>query len=99
MNAFLAGAVPIFAGGTLNEADEDLVLNPKALIYMHEDEERHGFKFQEAIDRVRSALRDPAVYEGMAQQPPFSKKGVQLLTWHSAMWPEHGRHMQEQIIE
>jgi len=92
LTPFLAGAVPVHAGGLGLDLAE--VFRPEAVLVA--DLNNLGA----TADRIKYLVDHPDEYEKMVMEPAVSESSMKkYFTWHPATWPTYGTYLRDKIID
>lgn len=91
MDPLLAGAVPVYAGGSEHHVEE--VFNPEAILIADVND------LSKTANRISYLMRHPQEYEAMVKAPAVTEENMKkYFTWHPATWPKYGDQLRMQII-
>jgi len=92
VNAFLAGAVPIYAGASQAAST---VFKPEAFLQVHP-----GQDDLDVAHKVTKLLKEPKEYGDLLPGSVLSETSlVHLFSWHPAVWPSHGDALRRRILD
>mmetsp|Transcript_35465 Transcript_35465/g.112752 ORF Transcript_35465/g.112752 Transcript_35465/m.112752 type:complete len:236 (+) Transcript_35465:2-709(+) len=93
VDAFLAGAVPIYSGA----AQVNQIFNPKAFVHADVSSEEG---MQATVGRVLELLENRTKYERMRRIEPVVSHAAlrKFFSWHPAVWKTHGDELRWKIL-